>query len=89
MHFWGDILTAVPTLATNVATCVVLRKLSVPIADECFVHLIYSCCAVIGLQILNPPPSPATVRSQYTLECGYSSNSPSTHRSYRLVCPSA
>lgn len=34
-------------------------------------------------QILNPPPSPATVRSQYTLEFGYSSNSPSTHRSYR------
>ncbi|XP_061523276.1 low-density lipoprotein receptor-related protein 6 isoform X2 [Phycodurus eques] len=32
--------------------------------------------------ILNPPPSPATVRSQYTLEFGYSSNSPSTHRSY-------
>uniref|UniRef100_A0AAR2JRQ2 EGF-like domain-containing protein n=1 Tax=Pygocentrus nattereri TaxID=42514 RepID=A0AAR2JRQ2_PYGNA len=35
------------------------------------------------LQILNPPPSPATVRSQYTMEFGYSSNSPSTHRSYR------
>uniref|UniRef100_A0A3B4ZE76 Low density lipoprotein receptor-related protein 6 n=1 Tax=Stegastes partitus TaxID=144197 RepID=A0A3B4ZE76_9TELE len=34
------------------------------------------------LQILNPPPSPATVRSQYTMEFGYSSNSPSTHRSY-------
>uniref|UniRef100_A0AAY4EED2 EGF-like domain-containing protein n=1 Tax=Denticeps clupeoides TaxID=299321 RepID=A0AAY4EED2_9TELE len=34
-------------------------------------------------QILNPPPSPATVRSQYTMEFGYSSNSPSTHRSYR------
>uniref|UniRef100_A0A672NM77 Low-density lipoprotein receptor-related protein 6-like n=1 Tax=Sinocyclocheilus grahami TaxID=75366 RepID=A0A672NM77_SINGR len=33
--------------------------------------------------ILNPPPSPATVRSQYTMEFGYSSNSPSTHRSYR------
>uniref|UniRef100_A0A8C1Q4W5 Low density lipoprotein receptor-related protein 6 n=1 Tax=Cyprinus carpio TaxID=7962 RepID=A0A8C1Q4W5_CYPCA len=32
--------------------------------------------------ILNPPPSPATVRSQYTMEFGYSSNSPSTHRSY-------
>ncbi|XP_051792956.1 low-density lipoprotein receptor-related protein 6 isoform X4 [Acanthochromis polyacanthus] len=32
--------------------------------------------------ILNPPPSPATVRSQYTVEFGYSSNSPSTHRSY-------
>uniref|UniRef100_A0A8C5BIR2 EGF-like domain-containing protein n=1 Tax=Gadus morhua TaxID=8049 RepID=A0A8C5BIR2_GADMO len=32
--------------------------------------------------ILNPPPSPATVRSQYTIEFGYSSNSPSTHRSY-------
>uniref|UniRef100_A0A8C7KC95 Low density lipoprotein receptor-related protein 6 n=1 Tax=Oncorhynchus kisutch TaxID=8019 RepID=A0A8C7KC95_ONCKI len=34
------------------------------------------------LTILNPPPSPATVRSQYTMEFGYSSNSPSTHRSY-------
>ncbi|CAH2276476.1 low-density lipo receptor-related 6 isoform X1 [Pelobates cultripes] len=33
--------------------------------------------------ILNPPPSPATERSQYTMEFGYSSNSPSTHRSYR------
>uniref|UniRef100_A0A8D3C4B4 EGF-like domain-containing protein n=1 Tax=Scophthalmus maximus TaxID=52904 RepID=A0A8D3C4B4_SCOMX len=33
--------------------------------------------------LLNPPPSPATVRSQYTMEFGYSSNSPSTHRSYR------
>uniref|UniRef100_A0A8C2D0X4 Low density lipoprotein receptor-related protein 6 n=1 Tax=Cyprinus carpio TaxID=7962 RepID=A0A8C2D0X4_CYPCA len=33
--------------------------------------------------ILNPSPSPATVRSQYTMEFGYSSNSPSTHRSYR------
>ncbi|XP_015208455.1 low-density lipoprotein receptor-related protein 6 isoform X1 [Lepisosteus oculatus] len=32
--------------------------------------------------ILNPPPSPATERSHYTLEFGYSSNSPSTHRSY-------
>ncbi|TRY82715.1 hypothetical protein DNTS_018776 [Danionella cerebrum] len=32
--------------------------------------------------ILNPPPSPATVRSQFTVEFGYSSNSPSTHRSY-------
>uniref|UniRef100_A0A8C2D948 Low density lipoprotein receptor-related protein 6 n=1 Tax=Cyprinus carpio TaxID=7962 RepID=A0A8C2D948_CYPCA len=32
--------------------------------------------------ILNPSPSPATVRSQYTMEFGYSSNSPSTHRSY-------
>lgn len=40
-------------------------------------------------QILNPPPSPATVRSQYTLEFGYSSNSPSTHRSYRWVGPTA
>lgn len=38
-----------------------------------------------SLQILNPPPSPATVRSQYTVEFGYSSNSPSTHRSYRWV----
>uniref|UniRef100_A0A8C4XW01 LDL receptor related protein 6 n=1 Tax=Gopherus evgoodei TaxID=1825980 RepID=A0A8C4XW01_9SAUR len=33
--------------------------------------------------ILNPPPSPATERSHYTMEFGYSSNSPSTHRSYR------
>lgn len=32
--------------------------------------------------ILNPPPSPATERSHYTMEFGYSSNSPSTHRSY-------
>lgn len=41
-------------------------------------------CFVL-LQILNPPPSPATVRSQYTMEFGYSSNSPSTHRSYRYL----
>uniref|UniRef100_A0A4W3II89 Low-density lipoprotein receptor-related protein n=1 Tax=Callorhinchus milii TaxID=7868 RepID=A0A4W3II89_CALMI len=33
--------------------------------------------------MLNPPPSPATERSHYTMEFGYSSNSPSTHRSYR------
>uniref|UniRef100_A0A8C5SH66 EGF-like domain-containing protein n=1 Tax=Laticauda laticaudata TaxID=8630 RepID=A0A8C5SH66_LATLA len=33
--------------------------------------------------ILNPPPSPATEDSRYTMEFGYSSNSPSTHRSYR------
>ncbi|XP_041071839.1 low-density lipoprotein receptor-related protein 6 isoform X2 [Carcharodon carcharias] len=32
--------------------------------------------------MLNPPPSPATERSHYTMEFGYSSNSPSTHRSY-------
>ncbi|KAL7976342.1 hypothetical protein Chor_002561 [Crotalus horridus] len=32
--------------------------------------------------ILNPPPSPATEDSRYTMEFGYSSNSPSTHRSY-------
>lgn len=32
--------------------------------------------------MLNPPPSPATERSQYTMEFGYSSNSPSIHRSY-------
>ncbi|XP_023673593.2 low-density lipoprotein receptor-related protein 6-like isoform X1 [Paramormyrops kingsleyae] len=32
--------------------------------------------------VLNPPPSPATERSHYTMEFGYSSNSPSTHRSY-------
>ncbi|XP_041111230.1 low-density lipoprotein receptor-related protein 6 isoform X2 [Polyodon spathula] len=32
--------------------------------------------------ILNPPPSPATERSHYTMEFDYSSNSPSTHRSY-------
>lgn len=42
---------------------------------------------LISPQILNPPPSPATVRSQYTIEFGYSSNSPSTHRSYRWVDP--
>ncbi|XP_051886578.1 low-density lipoprotein receptor-related protein 6 isoform X2 [Pristis pectinata] len=32
--------------------------------------------------MLNPPPSPATERSHYTMEFGYSSNSPSIHRSY-------
>ncbi|XP_028842104.1 low-density lipoprotein receptor-related protein 5 isoform X3 [Denticeps clupeoides] len=34
-------------------------------------------------QILNPPPSPATDRSLYNAEMFYSSNSPSTTRSYR------
>ncbi|XP_039594902.1 low-density lipoprotein receptor-related protein 5 isoform X2 [Polypterus senegalus] len=34
-------------------------------------------------QILNPPPSPATDRSLYNTEMFYSSNSPSTTRSYR------
>uniref|UniRef100_A0A4W3J4Z6 Low-density lipoprotein receptor-related protein n=1 Tax=Callorhinchus milii TaxID=7868 RepID=A0A4W3J4Z6_CALMI len=34
-------------------------------------------------QILNPPPSPATDRSLYNTEVFYSSNSPSTTRSYR------
>uniref|UniRef100_A0AAR2L875 Low density lipoprotein receptor-related protein 5 n=1 Tax=Pygocentrus nattereri TaxID=42514 RepID=A0AAR2L875_PYGNA len=34
-------------------------------------------------QILNPPPSPATDRSLYNTEIFYSSNSPSTTRSYR------
>ncbi|KAJ8249123.1 hypothetical protein GJAV_G00231420 [Gymnothorax javanicus] len=34
-------------------------------------------------QILNPPPSPATDRSLYNGEIFYSSNSPSTTRSYR------
>ncbi|XP_041966314.1 low-density lipoprotein receptor-related protein 5 isoform X1 [Alosa sapidissima] len=34
-------------------------------------------------QILNPPPSPATDRSLYNAEIFYSSNSPSTTRSYR------
>ncbi|XP_062917915.1 low-density lipoprotein receptor-related protein 5-like isoform X1 [Mobula hypostoma] len=34
-------------------------------------------------QILNPPPSPATDRSLYNTEMCYSSNSPSTTRSYR------
>ncbi|CAL8375096.1 unnamed protein product [Arctogadus glacialis] len=34
-------------------------------------------------QILNPPPSPATDRSLYNAEVFYSSNSPSTTRSYR------
>ncbi|KAG7281188.1 hypothetical protein CRUP_032891 [Coryphaenoides rupestris] len=33
--------------------------------------------------ILNPPPSPATDRSLYNAEVFYSSNSPSTTRSYR------
>ncbi|XP_046889655.1 low-density lipoprotein receptor-related protein 5 isoform X1 [Hypomesus transpacificus] len=34
-------------------------------------------------QMLNPPPSPATDRSLYNAEGFYSSNSPSTTRSYR------
>ncbi|XP_018608191.1 low-density lipoprotein receptor-related protein 5-like isoform X1 [Scleropages formosus] len=34
-------------------------------------------------QMLNPPPSPATDRSLYNVELFYSSNSPSTIRSYR------
>lgn len=34
-------------------------------------------------QMLNPPPSPATDRSLYNAEVFYSSNSPSTTRSYR------
>ncbi|KAL4613478.1 low-density lipoprotein receptor-related protein 5-like isoform X1 [Arapaima gigas] len=34
-------------------------------------------------QMLNPPPSPATDRSMYNVELFYSSNSPSTIRSYR------
>uniref|UniRef100_A0A673WMS1 Low density lipoprotein receptor-related protein 5 n=1 Tax=Salmo trutta TaxID=8032 RepID=A0A673WMS1_SALTR len=34
-------------------------------------------------QMLNPPPSPATDRSLYNAEIFYSSNSPSTTRSYR------
>ncbi|MEQ2305430.1 Low-density lipoprotein receptor- protein 5 [Ameca splendens] len=34
-------------------------------------------------KILNPPPSPATDRSLYNTEIFYSSNSPSTTRSYR------
>uniref|UniRef100_A0A8C9TDT3 Low density lipoprotein receptor-related protein 5 n=1 Tax=Scleropages formosus TaxID=113540 RepID=A0A8C9TDT3_SCLFO len=34
-------------------------------------------------QMLNPPPSPATDRSLYNAEMFYSSNSPSTTRSYR------
>lgn len=34
-------------------------------------------------QILNPPPSPATDRSLYNAEVFYSSNSPSSTRSYR------
>lgn len=34
-------------------------------------------------QILNPPPSPATDRSLYNTEMFYSSNIPSTTRSYR------
>ncbi|XP_031696207.1 low-density lipoprotein receptor-related protein 5-like [Anarrhichthys ocellatus] len=38
-------------------------------------------------QILNPPPSPATDRSLYNTEIFYSSNSPSTTRSYRPYHP--
>ncbi|CAN9499060.1 unnamed protein product [Ophioblennius macclurei] len=38
-------------------------------------------------QILNPPPSPATDRSLYNAEIFYSSNSPSTTRSYRPYHP--
>lgn len=38
-------------------------------------------------QILNPPPSPATDRSLYNTEVFYSSNSPSTTRSYRPYHP--
>ncbi|KAA8590698.1 hypothetical protein FQN60_014632 [Etheostoma spectabile] len=37
--------------------------------------------------ILNPPPSPATDRSLYNTEIFYSSNSPSTTRSYRPYHP--
>ncbi|XP_075422854.1 low-density lipoprotein receptor-related protein 5 isoform X1 [Ascaphus truei] len=39
--------------------------------------------ATLYPQILNPPPSPATDRSLYNTEVFYSSNSPSTTRSYR------
>ncbi|XP_069480204.1 low-density lipoprotein receptor-related protein 5 isoform X1 [Ambystoma mexicanum] len=39
--------------------------------------------ATLYPQILNPPPSPATDRSLYNTEMFYSSNSPSTIRSYR------
>ncbi|KAM4553054.1 low-density lipoprotein receptor-related protein 5 isoform 1-T1 [Fundulus diaphanus] len=38
-------------------------------------------------KILNPPPSPATDRSLYNTEIFYSSNSPSTTRSYRTYHP--
>ncbi|XP_058500814.1 low-density lipoprotein receptor-related protein 5 [Solea solea] len=38
-------------------------------------------------QILNPPPSPATDHSLYNTEIFYSSNSPSTTRSYRPYHP--
>ncbi|XP_044537993.1 low-density lipoprotein receptor-related protein 5 [Gracilinanus agilis] len=39
--------------------------------------------ATLYPQILNPPPSPATDRSLYNTEMFYSSNIPSTTRSYR------
>ncbi|XP_029697135.1 low-density lipoprotein receptor-related protein 5 isoform X2 [Takifugu rubripes] len=38
-------------------------------------------------QMLNPPPSPATDRSLYNTEVFYSSNSPSSTRSYRAYHP--